>query len=134
MVTLREPTGRNIRILVADEPADWLRLFFDQFAPAGVDVRVAGSEKQGIEIVRTEAVDLAIIAGDVPHFGGLEFVRRVHLHRTEMPVFILGGAGSGRWMQEALRIGVRSVLPRPINVPRLVELSVKVLGGRELRF
>jgi DNA-binding NtrC family response regulator len=122
-----EPTDKNLRILVADEPADWLRYFFDRLDLPGVDVRVAGSENQGLRIIQEEPVDLALIAGDVPHFGGLDFVRRVHWYRMEMPVIVLGGSLSRRWMQEALRNGVRCVLPRPINVPRLVDVSIKML-------
>jgi DNA-binding NarL/FixJ family response regulator len=45
----------------------------------------------------------------------------------EMPVIVLGGEPSRRWMQEALRAGVRTVIPRPVNVTRLVEFSIKVL-------
>lgn len=126
MITI-EPTERNLRILVADEPADWVRYFFDRLDLPGVDVRVADSENHGLRIIREEPVDLALIAGDVPSFGGLEFVRRVHWYHRETPVIVLGGDPSRRWMQEALRIGVRSVLPRPINVARLVEVSAKML-------
>jgi DNA-binding NtrC family response regulator len=123
-----EPTERNFRILVADEPAEWLKYFFDRLALPGVDVRVAGTETQGLRIIQEEPVDLALIAGDLPRLGGLDFIRRVHWYRHEMPVIVLGGDPSRRWMQEALRIGVRSVLPRPINVTRLVEVSVKMLN------
>jgi DNA-binding response OmpR family regulator len=121
-------TGRNVRILVADEPADWAKTFFDRLNSPAIDVLFAGSERQGLEIIRREPVDLALIAGDVPQVGGLEFIRRVRWYRAEMPVIVLGGEASRRWMLEALRVGVRTVIPRPVNVPRLVEFSIKMLG------
>lgn len=127
METMRQ-TDRNVRILVADHPADWARTFFDRLNSPAIDVRFAGDERRGLEIVRREPVDLALIACDVPQVGGLEFVRRLHWYRTEMPVIVLGGEPSRRWMQEALRVGVRTVIPRPVNVARLVELSIKVLN------
>lgn len=127
-VEMMQQTDRNVRILVADEPAEWAKTFFDRLSSPTVDVCFVGDEQQGLDIIRREPVDLALIAGDLPQVGGMEFIRRVHWYRMEIPMIVLGGEPSRRWMLEALRMGVRTVIPRPVNVTRLVELSIKVLG------
>lgn len=130
METMRQ-TERNVRILVADRQADWARTFFDRLNSPAVDIRFAGDERQGLEIVRNEPVDLALIAGDLPQVGALEFIRRIHWHRVEMPVIVLGGEHNRRWMLEALRMGVRTVIPKPVNMTLLVDISIKVLNTQQ---
>ena len=133
METMRQ-TDRSVRILVADQSADWAKTFYDRLNSPAVDVRFADDERKGLEIIRNEPVDLALIAGDLPQVGGLEFIRRVHWYRMEMPVIVLGGEPSRRWMLEALRMGVRTVIPRPVNVAMLVEFSIKVLNTQRIDF
>ncbi len=127
MMNVRQPE-RSLRILVADEPADWVKSFFDRLNACTVDVLMAANERQGMEIIRRERVDLALIAGDLPQVGGLEFIRRVHRVNVEMPVIVLGGESNRRWLEEALKAGVRTILPRPVNVSMLAELSIKLLS------
>ncbi|MFA5863134.1 MAG: response regulator [Phycisphaerae bacterium] len=122
------PMGRGIKILIADDPADWMQSFIEDLHKSSVDAFLAASEQQGFEIIRREHVDLAVIAGDNPRVGGLELVRRVHWYSAEVPVIVLGGEMNLRWLQDALRIGVRTILPRPVNAGRLLDTCVKILG------
>jgi len=125
---MRMPSDRNIKILIADQPADWVRKFVEDLHSASLDMFLAEDDRQGLEIIRRERVDLAVIAGDNPRIGGLELVKRVHWYSSEVPVIVLGCETNVRWLQEALRVGVRTILPRPVNVNRLVIASVKILG------
>jgi phosphoserine phosphatase RsbU/P len=141
---------RDINILVADDPAEWVKVFLkdlysgplkalvcDRAIPVdlgeelpGGSIRMflAGSEREGVEFVRRERVDLALVAGDNPRLGGLGLVRRMHILSTELPVIVLGSQGNFRWLREALDVGVRTILPRPVNVSQLVSISIKILG------
>jgi CheY-like chemotaxis protein len=141
---------RDINILVADDPAEWVRGFLKDLysgpfqtvslgreipvrvvdeAPTGsIRMFLAGSEREGMEFVRRERVDLAVVAGDNPRLGGLGLVRRMHILSTELPVIVLGSQGNFRWLREALDVGVKTILPRPVNVNQLVSISIKILG------
>jgi len=122
------PRERKVNILVADEQADWVKEFLTDLHSPVVDMYLAEDERQGLGIIRREQMDLAVIAGDNPRVGGLELVKRVRRYSCEVPVIVVGGPPNGRWLQEAFRSGVRTIIPRPVNVHRLVSVSVKILG------
>ncbi len=141
---------RGINILVADDPAEWVRGFLADLYGGSLKIRetdrripirvledpptgavrmfLSGSEQESFEIVRRERLDLALVAGDNPRLGGLGLVRRMHLLSAELPVIVLGSQTNLRWLREALDVGVKTVLPRPVNIGQLVTLSVKILG------
>ena len=118
---------RNLNILIADEPAGWINTFAGDLQTLYINMHIVQTEEQGFDIIRQNRLDLALIASDVPRFGGLEFIRRVHRYSEELPVIVLGSRIENRWLQEALKIGVKTILPRPINIDRLVEVSMKIL-------
>jgi DNA-binding NtrC family response regulator len=119
---------RNVKILIADEPSSWMEDFAQDLDATHTDMLFEETEQRGFEIIRQGHLDLALIAADVPRLGGLEFVRRVHWFSEELPVIVLGGQMDIRWLSEAMRIGVRTILPRPVNIDRLVDVSIKILG------
>jgi len=121
-------TNRRIKILVADEPADWVRRFDNLFLFKPVDFIVTGKDFGRLDIITRTNLDIAMIAGDIPGFDGLEVVRRVHRLSSKLPVIMLGGRKSRHWLEQALQAGVKSVIPRPLDVPQLVELTKKCLG------
>lgn len=120
---------RSVKILVADEPADWVERFVEDLHAGGVDMYLAADEQHGLDIIRRQEVDLVVVAADNPRMGGLEMVRRVHLFSVQVPVIVVGSPLNPRWLQEALKIGVRTVLPRPVDIEKLVSLSLKILGA-----
>ncbi len=124
------PTGlanRRIKILVADEPAEWVRRFDRLFVFKPVDFIVTGRSLNKLDELKTGNLDLAMIAGDIPGFDGLELARRIHRLMSDLPVIMLGSKKSRHWFEQALQAGVKSVIPRPIDITQLVELTVKCL-------
>ena len=119
---------RSFRILIADDPADWARRFLEELHSSSTGLFLALDQRQGWEVLRRQRVDLAVIAGDNPRIGGLELARRVHQVRGEVPVIVLSSGVNARVLRESLRIGARTVLPKPVNIDRLVHVSMKILG------
>jgi DNA-binding NtrC family response regulator len=128
MVALR--TNNVVRILVADEPSDWVSGFVEHLKPVKVEVVYAHNEHQGLEILQHERVNLAFVAGDIPTVNGLDFVRRAHRFSQELPVILLGIDHTRRWIEEALRVGAMSVFPRPVNIERLIAITGRLLNSR----
>ncbi len=120
--------NRRIKILVADEPADWVRRFDNLFLFKPVDFIVTGRDLGRLEIITEVHPDLAMIAGDIPGFDGLEMVRRLHRLSAQLPIIMLGGRYSRHWLERALQARVKSVIPRPVDVSQLVEMTKKCLG------
>ncbi len=121
--------NRRVKILVADEPAEWVRRFDRLFAFKPVEFTVTGKDFGKLENLHKGYFDIAMIAGDIPGFDGLEAARRVHRLDFDLPVIMLGGHQSRHWLEQALQLGVKSVIPRPIDMSQLVKLTIKCLSN-----
>lgn len=119
-------TDRPVQVLVADDPCEWIRPIASQLHRASIRVCVTSSERQSLQMVRTGQVDLALVAGDVPHLGGLELVRRMYHIAADLPVILIGGRSDRHWLEEALRLRARTILPRPVNPVLLLEMIGKM--------
>ena len=125
----------TVKVLIADGPCEWIgriaELLKDWSVP--VQMRIAGSQAHGLEIIGQSRVDIAFIGVDVPQLGGLELVRRLHRQAVDVPVVLLGGRSDRLWLEQALRLNVRTVLPRPIRETLVLDVICKTLDVRNRR-
>ena len=115
------------RVLVADSQCEWLVGVAQGLDRTSVTIRVATSDRQTLQIVRNERLALAVVAGDMPRWGGLDLVRRVHQISIDLPVVLIGGRYDRHWLEEALRLGALTVLPRPVSPSMVLAMILKTL-------
>ena len=127
LVTMIRSANKRIKILVADEPAEWVRRFDSVFAFKPVEFIVTGKDFGKLDILSENNPDIAMIAGDIPGFDGLEAARRIRRFGENMPVIMVGGGKTRHWFEQALLLGVKAVIPRPVDISQLVEITVKYL-------
>jgi DNA-binding NtrC family response regulator len=83
------------------------------------------------------AWDLAIVDLRMPGMGGVELMRRLRAHRTEMPVIIMTGFGSVDTAVEAVAAGAVDYVSKPMNVDEIrtcVRRALSRPGEEEVRF
>lgn len=83
-----------------------------------VELTLAGSGEQALELVRQRRFDLIILNIRLPGMNGLEVCRRLKLDPAlkEIPVLFASGETSPEFVDAAFRLGAMDYLPKPYGV------------------
>ena len=86
----RRPNGA--RLLVIDDEPDVRTVTVDTLRTLGFEVVSAESARLGLEILdRGVPVDLVVTDFSMPEMNGIEFIRRAHLSRPNLPCLLVTG-------------------------------------------
>ncbi len=92
-----------------------------------VELTLAGSGEQALELVRQRRFDLIILNIRLPGMNGLEFCRQLKLDPAlkDIPVLFASGETSPEFVDAAFRLGAADYLPKPYGVD---EFRARVLA------
>src|SRR5271166_6108253 len=114
-------------ILVVDDDADTCTNMVDLFGDLGYAVETAEGGDTALEKARQQPYDLGLLDLRMPGMDGLTLCR--HLKRLQPPMvtmIVTAYAGSDL-DEEARAAGARQVLPKPVDITRLLALVEKAL-------
>lgn len=107
------------RILVADDDEDFVRRIVDVIQRLGHTVETATDGKETLQLLRSQAFDLAIIDTVMPRMDGFELLLAIQKEPLAQPVPILmlvplsAAVEDNRRMREwVLRVGAADVIVR----------------------
>lgn len=111
------PPEAELVVLVDDEPSMLRSLergLSDSF-------RVASYESAGAAVERVRAGGVAVVCSDIamPDMSGLELLRAVRSHDSDLPVMLMTGAPSLETATQAIEHGVFRYLHKPLLVSEL---------------
>ncbi len=125
-------TAPKKKILVIDDdrgPRESLRILlkneFEVFCADGV--------KPGLELLRTQEMDLVISDIRMPEIDGIEGLRQIRELDALVPVIMLTGFGALDTAREALRYGANDYLKKPFDIQELLQQVREHLAQGELR-
>jgi DNA-binding NtrC family response regulator len=124
--------GAKIRILVIDDDAVACEFLQEALLRAGYEVEPFTSAREALKEDLSK-YDLLLSDIRMPDIDGLEFLRKVHERRPEMPVILMTAFGSLETTMEALRFGASDYISKPFSPDAIRSLVRKVLDVRELR-
>jgi len=112
---------RSFSVLIADESVDCCESFRETLEPEGYDVVAAGSGREAIDIVRREPVHVVVMDIRLPDYSGLEIYHAIKRIRDMfLPCIFTAFEMSTRSLQDALSENAITILPKPVDKPRLV--------------
>ncbi len=109
---------RARRILVVDDEVAILKLLRGFLKVDGYDVLLAESGEQGLELLRSEEVDLVILDVRMPGMNGLEVCRQIRADpgNARLPVVFLTADGTNELaVFQGLEVGGDEYLHKPIH-------------------
>lgn len=96
-------------------------------------IKIVGSATRGKDalalILRTQP-DIAIIDIRMPEMTGLEIMAEVRKAKLDTDFLILSGYNEFSYAQEAIRLGARAYLLKPLNISELYDEICKVCSSR----
>lgn len=87
----------------------------------GYQVQSSENALSAIQILAQNAVDLMFLDLNMPHMGGIELLAEIHRLYPTLPVFILTAHASLESAIQAVRLGARDYLLKPIDPPALID-------------
>lgn len=127
---------RNVDAMVVDDDSAAVEELVECLAKAGLSCLSAGNGSLALQLL-AEGYHAKVVVSDLrmPELTGLEFAERLgRLADDDRPevIFISGHAGFDDAV-EAIRLGARDLLTKPVDGPRLVRAVKSALLARQAR-
>jgi DNA-binding NtrC family response regulator len=124
-----------MRILCIDDDVTFLTVYKSVIAKHGLPddiILTAESGEKGIALLNEQTVDLIITDLVMDGMSGLEVLRHAKSLDPLVEVIVVTGQGSVESAVEAMRLGARDYLPKPINSEMLIQKidNMRDLSGR----
>jgi CheY-like chemotaxis protein len=97
---------------------------------AGYEVQEAAGGKAALAYLREQRADVIVTDIVMPDMEGLELIRELRLAHPQMKIIAMSGCGQGTggYLDLALKLGARRVLPKPFTKDLLVAVVNDVLA------
>jgi CheY-like chemotaxis protein/DNA-binding MarR family transcriptional regulator len=129
------PSDRSFDVLVVDDDSDAVEELVECLVKTGLSCLSAGDGWQALQLL-ADGRRVKVVVSDLrmPELTGLEFAERLGRLGADRPevIFVSGHAGFDDAV-EAIRLGARDLLTKPIDGPRLVKAVKSALVARQSR-
>jgi two-component system, chemotaxis family, chemotaxis protein CheY len=110
----------EIRTLIVDDSSVMRKIVERLLRQAGLDplvVHEAGSGTEGLEILKTQQVDLILSDINMPSMDGLEFLRQLRAQSLApgVPVVMITTESSEQHIKEAIQAGAQGYIRKPFT-------------------
>ncbi len=102
-------------LLITDDDTNFRETLRDVFEPEGFRTVLAEDGLEAFEIVKSEAIHLALLDMHMPQMDGVETIRRVHELKPELPCILLSAALDEMIIKAAREVLAFSVLHKPCS-------------------
>lgn len=118
---------RQYKILMVDDEQEFLEVYSQQFTRRGFIVDTAADGLAGLEKLRQDEFDVAIIDILMPKMNGIELVGRIQAEEIDTSVIIMTGHGERDEAVSAINYGVEAWFDK-----QSIDASTLVQRVREL--
>lgn len=113
-------TGR-IRLLLVDDEVEFATVMAKRLNRRNIEVTTACTGAQGIQALRQNQFDVAILDLKMEDMDGIEVLKIFKLMDSSMPVIMLTGHGSAKSASEGIQHGAYDYLTKPYDFEDLLE-------------
>jgi two-component system chemotaxis response regulator CheY len=125
----------EIRTLIVDDSSVMRKIVERSLRQAGLDplvVHEAGSGTEGLDVLRTESVDLILSDINMPSMDGLEFLRQIRAQNLApgVPVVMITTESSEEHVKQAILSGARGYIRKPFTAEQVKERVLPLLNAK----
>lgn len=137
-MTEMQPSGKGTntkkhRILVIEDQEEIRDLIANYLCDKGYDARTAENGLDGLFILEQWQADLVTVDLNMPIMNGHTFIEKAIARWPELPIIVVSGIGAVEDAVEALRLGARDFITKPIaNFSLLDNTIIRALEAVEL--
>ena len=112
--------GDRIRLLLVDDEKAYVEVLSNRLGKRSVDVTKALSGTEGVQALRKQDFDVAVLDLKMEDMDGLEVLRIFKKMVPQMPVIMLTGHGSEQAAREGMGLGAFDYLMKPCEFDELM--------------
>ena len=110
----------RIRLLLVDDEEDFRTTLSSRLKKREFEVTQVESGYQALEVIKEQAIDVAIVDVKMPGMDGLETLRQMKQLNPQIEVIMLTGHASVESGIEGMRLGAFDYLMKPCDINDLV--------------
>lgn len=120
------------KILVIDDDESVLEVAELILKNDGYEVSAANSVQAGLKLVQSDHFILILCDIRLPDESGMDFLMQVKDIQEDLPVIMITNFGSLQGVEEALKLGAKGFISKPLRAERILEIIKKVLAGEAM--
>ena len=126
-------TGKNLKILIADDDEDVLKVLEKRLTSVGYDVVKARDGQEAVEYAHKEKPDLTVIDVTMPKMNGFEATKelRSRLETAVIPIILLTGRQDKESELRGFDAGADDYITKPFDADNLLARIKMLLRRRE---
>jgi DNA-binding NtrC family response regulator len=109
-----------MRILVVDDEQNLVMTLAANLELEGFEVHTAENAARALELFESHAFDLVLSDIRMPGMNGVDLFRKIRTMKPELPVVLMTAFALEGLVQEAVREGAFTVLPKPFDIDNVV--------------
>lgn len=113
-------TEKPIRVLLVDDEAAYVNALSKRLTRRNFQVTVAYNGTQGVQAVRKDDFDVAVLDLKMEDMDGIDVLRIFKKMIPQMAVIMLTGHGSEQAAREGIKFGAFDYLTKPCDLEDLV--------------
>ena len=121
---------RPLKLLLIDDEKGFVEVMSKRLSKRNIQVTKAFSGTGGIQALRGEDFDVAVVDLKMEDMDGLEVLKIFKTMVPQMPVIMLTGHGSEEAAGEGIRLGAFDYLTKPCELEELVQKIHEAVGAR----
>ena len=122
----------KIKILLAENDADWLAATAHALEREGFEVVTATDGMQALERYQADRPDMVVLEADLPHSSGFEVCRQIR-ETGSTPVIMLSVVTAKEQISQSFRSGADDYIIKPVN-PRQLATRIDAVWRRTAVF
>jgi two-component system chemotaxis response regulator CheY len=124
----------EVRTLIVDDSSVMRKIVERSLRQAGLDSLVvfeAGSGTDGLELLKTQQVDLVLTDINMPSMDGLEFLRQLRAQNLApgIPVVMITTESSEEHVKQAILAGAQGYIRKPFTAEQVKERVLPLLNA-----
>ena len=124
----------EIRTLIVDDSSVMRKIVERALRQAGLDLLVvheAGSGTEGLDLLKTNQVDLILSDINMPSMDGLEFLRQIKAQNLApgVPVVMITTESSEEHVKQAIQSGAQGYIRKPFTAEQVKERVLPLLNA-----
>ena len=118
-----------LRVLTVDDSRTILAMLHHTLSNAGFEVLQAEDGKQGLDVLKTQTVDVVITDINMPVMDGIEFIRHVRAtgNHQSLPILILTTETSQDKRDQGKAAGGTGWIVKPFDPEKLISVIHRVV-------
>ena len=123
----------DLQLLLVDDDAELRTEMAEYFVKQGNSVKQCDNGNEALDLIDQHSFDVVVLDMVMPGFSGIDVLRELRTRNAECEVVVLTGEATVETAVEAMKLGAREFITKPIRLRELDRLVHKAYETGQLR-